>query len=304
MKLFLKIFIPILLLACIAIGYALYYIAPYGIVMMVRYSLADLAKALDNKITPENYGLKSESLSITADDNILLKGWYIPSLIASGSTVIILHGINANKEEMLPDAKILSNYGFNVALFDSRGHGESGGTFCTFGYYEKKDISRIVDYLIGIDSSQKIAVYGTSLGGAIALQAMALDNRIKCGVVQSTFATLREVVSDYMQRMFFVGPMFLSNIALNRAGELAKFNPDDIQPELSAKNIENPVFVGHGDKDIHVNYNYGIRIYHNLKSTNKEWHLVRGADHATLGLNINKEYQINMISFLHRYIGE
>jgi pimeloyl-ACP methyl ester carboxylesterase len=257
-----------------------------------------LAQLLGGKTTPESFGLKSEILKVTSEDSITLTGWFIPSQKISNATMILLHGIRASKEQMLPMAKTFSNAGFNTVLFDSRAHGESGGKYCTFGYYEKKDISKIIDILKQKDSNMIIGIYGTSLGGAIALQAMEIDNRIKCGVIESTFATLREVISDYMKQMFVFGPMPLSNIALDRAAKIAQFNPDNVKPENSAKNICNPVFVAHGDQDANINYSNGFRIFNNLKSVNKEWHLVKGANHFNVSKEGGKEYQEALMNFL------
>jgi alpha-beta hydrolase superfamily lysophospholipase len=300
MKLFLILATVILILLSFTIGYGLYYIAPYGIVLIDRLPRTQIAKLFNEKIIPENYGLKSESLKVTAGDSISLRGWFIFSQKISNKTIILLHGIRAGKEQMLPMAYTLSNAGFNTVIFDSRAHGESGGKYCTFGYYEKNDISKIIDLLKKRDSSQIIGIYGSSLGGAIALQAMEHDSRIKCGVIESTFATLREVINEYMKNMFFLRSAYLSNIVLDRAAEMAKFNPDDVQPEINAKNIYNPVFVAHGDKDKNINFNNGKRIFHYLKSANKELHLVKGANHFNVFSYGGKEYQNKIINFLNR----
>ncbi len=300
MKLLFKISIAFAILFLVIIGLALYQVAPYGIVLMNRYSKVQLSQMLKNQTTPSSFNLKYDELNLTVEDTLNLKGWYIHSNKSSHATIIVLHGTGSCKELMMPTAKILADDGFNAVLFDLRGNGESGGTYCTYGYYEKNDISRIIDYLMSKDSTQQIGIYGNSLGGAIALQAMAKDNRIKCGIIESTFASLREVVSDYMKRMYYFGTMFLSDIALNRAADMAKFNPDDIVPELSAMRIDNPVFVAHGDKDIHINFSYGQRIFNNLKTPNKEWHLIQGADHHNLYVIGGQKYINNLLSFLHR----
>lgn len=300
MKLFLILSISISILLIIAVLAGLYYAAPYGIVLIDHLPRTMIANLLGNKTTPESFDLKSEVLKVETKDHLILNGWFIPSHEKSNKTIILLHGIRAGKEQMLPKAQLFSEAGFNTVLFDSRAHGESGGKYCTFGYYEKYDISKIIDCIMQKDSTQVIAIYGNSLGGAIALQAMEHDKRIKCGIAESTFASLRETISDYMKQMYIIGPKFLSNISLNRAAELANFNPDDVQPELSAKNINNPVFIGHGDNDINIDYTYGKRIYNNLKSKNKEWHLVKGANHFNVFSYGGNEYQECLISFLHR----
>lgn len=298
MKKWFLILTVILLLACLGIWLALTKVAPFAVVLMNRYSNEQLSVLLQNKTHPEDFSLVATDIEVIVEDSIKLKGWHIPSKRSSNATVIVLHGVNASREFMLPTAKILTENGFNVVLFDSRGHGKSGGGYCTYGYYEKRDISSIVSFLLLKDSTQSVGIYGNSLGGAIALQAMAVDSRIKCGVVESTFSNLREVVSAYMERMFFVGPMFLSNIALDRASEMAKFDPDAVNPELMAKKINNPIFIAHGDSDEHINVINSQRIYSNIASTKKMLTIVRGADHYTLYKIGGNDYEKKVISFL------
>ncbi len=299
MKILITLISTFLLLAIIGVWIGLTKVAPFAVVLMNRYSHEQICVLLNNKVNPDDFSLASEDLEVTVEDTITLRGWFIPAVTKSKATVIVLHGVNASREFMLPTAKILNEKEFNVVLFDSRGHGKSGGPYCTYGFYEKKDISAIVSFLLKRDSTQVIGIYGNSLGGAIALQAMSLDDRIKCGVVESTFASLREVVSSYMKRMFYVGPMFLSNIALDKAAEMAKFNPNEVSPEAIAGNIKNPIFMAHGDEDIHINYSNSQRIFENIGTSNKSLTIVRGADHYTLYQIGGVEYENKVVNFLN-----
>jgi pimeloyl-ACP methyl ester carboxylesterase len=47
-----------------------------------------------------------------------------------------------------------------VIAYDSRRHGESGGDVCTYGYYEKEDLRRVIDAL----ERGPVVLMGTSLG--------------------------------------------------------------------------------------------------------------------------------------------
>lgn len=303
MKLIFKILMIVLPLIVIGIAYAVYYVAPYGIILMVRVSPEQVAKAVGQKPTPRKYGLAYENVSVDLADSVNLRGYYIPATGAkSNSTVIVLHGINGCKEQQLETAAYLAQNGFNVFAFDSRGHGESGGKFCTYGYYEKKDFSKVIDYILQKDSSQKVAIFGHSMGGAIALQTLAYDPRIKCGVIESTFSTLREIVSDYMKRMFFFGPRAVSDIALNRAAELANFNPDEVRPEESAKQITQPILMAHGDSDKHINIAYGKRNFANLKSEVKIWRTIPGAAHMNVHKIGGYTFMREIVDFLHKYL--
>jgi alpha-beta hydrolase superfamily lysophospholipase len=290
-----------LLLSALGLWLALTQIAPWGIILMNKYTNEQLKERLQNKTKPEDFLLTAHNMQIVTRDKIELNGWYLPAKDAR-ATVIVLHGINANRLFMLPIASELVHNGFNVAVFDLRGHGQSSGKYCTYGFYEKQDIIEIVNALIKKDSNVKIGIYGNSMGGAIALQAMACDSRIKCGVVESTFANLRQIVSAYMKRIYFFGPQFLSDIALNKAARIANFDPDSVQPEISAQKINNPVFIAHGDMDIHVDISNAQRIFNNVECKDKILYTVKGAGHHNLLQIGGIEYKKKLIDFLHAHL--
>jgi len=41
-------------------------------------------------------------------------------------------------------------------LVDSRAHGQSEGEYCTYGFYERDDISKIIDF---IQTKQPLPIY-------------------------------------------------------------------------------------------------------------------------------------------------
>ena len=81
------------------------------------------------QVLPEDFHLKVESVSFSSLDEISLKGWYIQAEGVSHATVILAHGINGNRSDMLPRAAILVRHRFNALLIDLRDHGESGGNY-------------------------------------------------------------------------------------------------------------------------------------------------------------------------------
>lgn len=88
-------------------------------------------------------------------------------------------------------------YDIDTFIFDSRAHGESQGKYCTYGFYEKKDISAIVDFIGPKYRNVNIGIWGNSLGAAVAIQAMEYDSRILFGIIESTFTDLSQIVFDY-----------------------------------------------------------------------------------------------------------
>lgn len=294
---FLTIFICVI---GVTIYIATVHVLPYSPIRPHRCTREEITEYFPAVTTPEQIGLRTEKLDVTVADTIVLKGWFIHAARPDPfGTVILLHGSASCKEAMLATAETLAFSGCNAVIVDLRAHGESGGMYCTYGYYEKEDVSRIIDEAIKkFSNAEPFAVYGNSLGGAIALQALAFDPRIKCGIIESSFATLREVVYDYMKRISGMPLRFISDKALDNSGIIANFPVDSIRPEESAKNILQPVLIAHGSEDNYISIEYGKRIYRNLASPNKVWYPIEGGDHLNLRQAGGREYQQKVVNFL------
>src|SRR6185369_1533173 len=105
---------------------------------------------------------------------VRLKGWWFHATGTRRGTVIVMHGVADNRGSTVGMAEHFLVKGYDVVAYDSRAHGESGGEACTYGYYEKQDLRRVMDRVAG----EPFVLIGTSLGAAVALQAAAEDSRI------------------------------------------------------------------------------------------------------------------------------
>ena len=82
--------------------------------------------------TPADLGLVYEDVTLITSDGLKISGWYIPG--TNSNSIIIVHGIWANKEAVLPAAVMLSEAGYHVLMIDLRGHGLSEGEQISYGY--------------------------------------------------------------------------------------------------------------------------------------------------------------------------
>ncbi|PHS04377.1 MAG: hypothetical protein COA88_13575 [Kordia sp.] len=260
-------------------------ILPYSIIKPHRIS---------ENLSPDSLNLKSSNIDIKVDENINLKGYWIQSTQDETKAImILLHGIGGCKEHFLGLAKKLANKGIATIVFDSRAHGKSGGEYCTYGYKEKKDISKIINYIKSKAPVLPIGIWGNSMGGAIAIQALEEDKRLDFGIIESTFTALDQIVYDYQKRhLKGIGVKILTDFALKRAGEIGDFDPDMVKPINSVKNIEQPVLISHGDSDENISFHYGKALFDELKSKHKKFIKVKGGGHYDLsskgGLNYNQ----------------
>src|SRR4029079_13698072 len=119
-------------------------------------------------------------------DGVRLAGRWFHNRDKRG-TVVFLHGMSDNRAS---GGEITDHFvarGFEVIAYDSRAHGEAEGDACTYGYYEKRDLERVLDRV----EAKPIVVMGFSMGAAVALQAGAVDPRLTAVVAGSPFSALR-----------------------------------------------------------------------------------------------------------------
>jgi pimeloyl-ACP methyl ester carboxylesterase len=280
------------------------HVLPYSAIRPHRITHEEIAHHYPEAADPGITGMKFEPLDVTVEDSILLKGWFIYSKgeKALGS-IILLHGIASSKESMLMFADTLTKHGYNCILYDSRAHGQSGGMNCTFGYYEKRDVSAYINSTLErFPAAGPFGVYGASLGAAIAIQAMAVDNRITCGVVVSPFATLREVTYDYWKRISGLPIHSIPNEVLKLSERIASFAVDSVKPEESARQVGAPVLVVHGDKDEKISIHYGERVFRNLQSPSKQLYVVVGAGHDNIEKIAGESYSRNIVEFFRVHL--
>jgi alpha-beta hydrolase superfamily lysophospholipase len=193
---------------------------------------------------------------------VKLRGWLFREPEPRRGTVIYLHGSADNRASGVWMAGQFQERGFDVLAYDSRAHGESEGDACTYGYYEKTDLSRAIDIL----PKRPVVVFGASLGAAVALQAAAHEPRIAAIVAVAPFSDLRTVVRER-------APFFATTNDIERAFTLAevtaKFRVDDVDCASAASSIAVPVLIIHGANDRETSVEHSRRIYGRLRGPKK-----------------------------------
>lgn len=294
----------LVLLALLAGGYwVIYHVLPYSVIVPRRFTREEVMTRL--RANPQTDSLLAEftPFSVLTADSVRLAGLFLPATGPARGTIIFLHGIASYKETRLKQAAQYAGVGYNSVAVDFRAHGESGGSYCTFGYYEKKDLSLLIDTLQKkFGSIGPIALYGNSLGAAIAIQTLPDEQRVRCAVVQAPFASLREVVYDYQVRLHHLPFRWITNAALGESERIARFVADSVSPEQAAARCTQPVLVIHGTADEQVNIGYGRRVFARLLSPEKEFLEVPDGDHGSLGRLTREGYDGRILAFLRKHL--
>lgn len=273
--------------------------ALFGYFVLPRLVINTRINAGTPEIKAKTYP-NSLNVSITTKDSIHIQGVFMQTEKQPKATIILLHGIKGYKEHFDDLSQVLSDSGYNTLAIDLRGHRNSGGQYCTFGYSEKYDVQSVIDFLLNeqkVDSN--IGIWGQSLGGAIALQTLAIEPRLKFGIIESTFGDLDTIIQDYATRTIGFNFPLLGKYLVYRAGQIAEFEPQQVSPRIASKSITQPMFLAHGNKDVRIKLEYNKQNFNNLKSENKTFLEIDGANHLNLWEMGADDYFGSVFKFLN-----
>lgn len=240
---------------------------------------------------------EKELITFTSEDQLEIKAYL--NHVSTSEIIILIHGIRSNAATFCSLQKRFESINISSIAIDLRAHGSSEGQYCTFGAKEKYDIKLLVDQLEE-RGYQKIGVLGQSLGGAVALQAMEIDNRIAYGIIESTFSDWRTVVKDYIQNYLYFRWGFISDYWINRAASRAGFTPSDVVPKETCKNIKQPILMVHGANDSKIDMEHGKINFSNLPGNKKQFVAVPEAGHD----NVHRVGGVKLWKTIEKFLEE
>src|SRR6185503_518862 len=144
-------------LAAVIFGWIPFWLGGVATIRRITYNDRENAG-----LTPASFQLAFEDIAFKAADGIELKGWWVPAESPRG-TVVLVHGLNRSRIEMVKKVPFLHQAGRNALLFDLRHHGQSGGDVSSFGYFEKEDVHAAATFARA-RTPGPVVLWGVSLG--------------------------------------------------------------------------------------------------------------------------------------------
>jgi pimeloyl-ACP methyl ester carboxylesterase len=209
---------------------------------------------------------------------------------ASRGTVILLHGFLQNRNSVTPWAIRLAQAGFRCALLDLRGHGASSGKHISFGAFEARDVSAVIDDLgqRGWDVS-RVGLLGMSYGASVALLTAGRDERIKAVVAFEPFASAERAVPELMRAVFTEEAAGISDRQFAKAhvreASIAGFQWTDADIPAALQRTHAPVLFLHGEADVWLSPDHSRTLFKYAPPGSK-LEIVPQANHVTLPLQI------------------
>jgi uncharacterized protein len=244
--------------------------------------------------TPAARGMAYTDVTFRTRDDLTLRGWWIPG--TRHQTIVMVHGLSNTRQEPLDKAGYLHEAGYNLLVFDLRGHGRSDGSGTTMGYRETQDARAAVAEARSLDGGP-IALFGYSLGGAIVVEAGAADPDVKAVVEDSGFSSVGDV---FMARFSEVTRL----PDLPWAAPLLAFGQLDIgtslwnvQPVAAAAALHKPLLAIIGGADTIVPPSEGLAIFRAAPGP-KQLLMIPTAGHVGAYYTAKATYERTVLDFL------
>jgi fermentation-respiration switch protein FrsA (DUF1100 family) len=243
--------------------------------------------------------LVGKSVEFSSLSGSTLHGWLIPGSKGRGS-IILMHGVRANRLSMLERARFLSQTGYSVLLFDFQAHGESAGNHITFGYLESKDAQAAVAFLRQTLPGEQMGVIGVSMGGAAA--SLALPSlEVKAMVLESVYPTIDEAIADRLRMRLggwagILTPLLTIQFKPRLGCETNNLRPIDKVTRISTAKL----FI-FGRIDQHTTYNESMRLF-NAAAEPKDYWSVDDAGHIDIHRFSKEEYEKRVLDFFRKYL--
>lgn len=294
----------LMLFGGIALGLGLF-LALGGLCWMQGYGLAFPRRTLAGS-TPAALGSESwREVHFITSDGLRLDGWFIPSTLAAPAPAILfVHGHGGNRAQFFAELRLLLPEGYAALMFDLRNHGTSEGNVTTMGLLELEDVRAAFAYLVeqpDVDP-ERIALYGTSMGGATAIRAMARLPQVRVLVVDAAYDSYSRLVSDGVHAVsglgrFPFGDLIIGFTGLHSGQNLYAIRPIDDIASIAPR----PILILHGTADSTVPVSHGRSLFA-AAGEPKALYLVEGGGHGGLLRADPQAYARQVVSFLNTHL--
>ena len=246
-----------------------------------------------------------EEVTITSYDGLKLKGYYLRARIPTSKTVILAHGYSSQGTFMGSYAKLYyEQFGYNVLMPDGRGHGNSEGAYTGFGWIDRLDYLKWIDFVISMHGQDsQLVLHGVSMGGATVLMTSGenIPKNVKAIVSDCAYTSVKEELQYQFQQMYRIPGYAI----LNTTSIITKLKAGYFFGEASAlnqvKKSKTPILFIHGSADDFVP-SYMVNILYKACNSEKDLLMIANAGHGAAYSTDPDRYTNEVNKFIEEYV--
>lgn len=239
--------------------------------------------------------LPHETIEFRGPSGNVLHGWFVPAASDAHGTIVLVHGVRANRLSMVGRAEMLHRAGYAVLLFDFQAHGESRGDHITMGWLESGDARAAVAYARSRAPGQFVAAIGVSLGGAAALlgeEPLAVDAL----VLEAVYPDIEAATANRLGMRFGGAGRLLAPLLLLQLKPRLGISSSDLAPLSAISRIHVPVLIIAGGVDRHTTPADSARLFAAAPEPKQLW-MIPGAAHVDFEAYAGQAYEERVLSF-------
>lgn len=242
--------------------------------------------------------IKKQDYTVKSYDGYVLHVQKIFNSQPTDRYMLISHGYTDNHIGSLKYTRMYLDLGFNVILYDLRGHGENEPTFCTYSIRERRDLEALIrDSRARYPEAKLFGIHGESLGSATSIAVLEYKPPIDFVVADCGFSEITTVMQGGLRGMHL--PAWLVHWASVCAKVRFGYYYHQMRPIDSLKDNQIPILFIHGDKDDFIIPAHSQKMQQATKGYS-EIHLIPGATHAASILTAPEEYKRYVREFLRK----
>ena len=208
------------------------------------------------RLSPGDLGLRFEDLTFHVRDEqtgrpLRIAAWWIPcGDLPPDRTILLIHGYADAKVGAIAWAPTLNALGWNILAIDLRAHGHSDGRLSTAGYWERHDVTQVINQFRAMRprETRTLAIFGISLGAAVGVATAALRDDIDAIILESPFADYRLAVAAHGKMRGLPGG-WMRDTAIRLAEWLSGADFRAVRPQDLLPKIHCPVMIVHAGDD-------------------------------------------------------
>ncbi len=246
----------------------------------------------------------AEAVEVASASGATFRGWWVPGVVPNGAGIVLMHGVRANRLQMVARARVLREHGYGVLLFDFQAHGESTGTRITFGKLEALDAAAAVRFVRA--RVARVAAIGMSLGGAAALVG---GNRGQGGplpvdalILESVYPDIGAALTNRLQVR--LGPIVAPALARVFQWVLPPIlgvRPGELRPIDGVARVTVPILIASGTADTSTPIGEAEALFARAGGVKQYWP-VPGAGHVDLEAFDPTQYWATILPFLTEHL--
>ncbi|MDR0451685.1 MAG: alpha/beta hydrolase [Treponema sp.] len=251
-----------------------------------------------------------EIAEIISHDGLKLRAYFAAAPGESADTVILAQGYSGNGKQLSAFGQFYyEEFGFNVLMPHARSHGSSEGRYSGFGWLERLDYLRWVDWARERKPGARIALHGLSMGGAAVMMAAGeepLPPELRAVIDDCGYTSMEEELRHQMKARFRFASAGILKAASRICRRKAGYSFEEVSAVKQLRKSRLPLLVIHGEEDDFVPFAMAKILFDASPLPSpalKEYYPVPGAAHGEAFAANPEMYKKRVAQFLERVYG-